>query len=87
MPDLMSGEEVLPSAPSGRSTKRRIIPFVVIAFVLVLLPVSIILRNPVRPASPGALNHAPPPATSSKPRVFAYYYLWWSLAHWKASLG
>ena len=78
---------MLPSAPSGRSTKRRIIPFVVVAFVLVLLPVSIILRGPVRSASPVTQNQAPTPATSSKPRVFAYYYLWWSLAHWKASLG
>jgi hypothetical protein len=110
---------LLPSAPSGRSTKRRIIAFVVVAFVLVLLPVSLILRGPARSGSPvaqksalGAATSSKPgasarssgsgvnsprsgspgaqnqgPATSSKPRVFAYYYLWWSIAHWKASLG
>ena len=111
----------MPSAPSGRSTKRRIIPYVTVAFVLVLLPVSLILRGPARSASPAGQNQnavsatssqprasatssgsrvnsarsdsaviqgkAPAPATSSKPRVFAYYYLWWSLNHWKASLG
>lgn len=26
-------------------------------------------------------------ATTAKPRVFAYYYLWWSANHWKSSLG
>ncbi|MDT4944727.1 MAG: hypothetical protein QOH14_1460 [Pseudonocardiales bacterium] len=25
--------------------------------------------------------------TTAKPRIFAYYYLWWSLDHWKNSLG
>ena len=34
---------------------------------------------------------APPPtaATSgaARPRVFAYYYLWWSVNHWKGALG
>ena len=26
-------------------------------------------------------------ATTAKPQVFAYYYLWWSANHWKSSLG
>jgi hypothetical protein len=26
-------------------------------------------------------------ATTHKPRVFAYYYLWWSKNHWQSSLG
>jgi len=26
-------------------------------------------------------------AATAKPRVFAYYYLWWSANHWKDSLG
>ncbi|HXR41091.1 MAG TPA: hypothetical protein VN738_01720 [Acidothermaceae bacterium] len=25
--------------------------------------------------------------TANSPRVFAYYYLWWSASHWKTSLG
>jgi hypothetical protein len=25
--------------------------------------------------------------TTAKPRVFAYYYLWWSADHWRTSLG
>jgi hypothetical protein len=129
----------LPSAPSGRSTKRRIIPYLTLALVLVLLPGSLILRSPAHSASPAGQDQSavsatssepresatssqpgasatpsqPPasatpsgsrvnsalwdsavvkskavaPATSSKPRVFAYYYLWWSLNHWKTSLG
>src|SRR5438128_380152 len=26
-------------------------------------------------------------ATSGKPPVYAYYYLWWSASHWKSALG
>jgi hypothetical protein len=26
-------------------------------------------------------------ASTAKPRIFAYYYLWWSLSHWKTKLG
>lgn len=25
--------------------------------------------------------------TTSHPRIFAYYYLWWSINHWKSTLG
>jgi hypothetical protein len=34
------------------------------------------------PASPPAAA-----ATATTPRVFAYYYLWWSASHWTSSLG
>jgi hypothetical protein len=29
----------------------------------------------------------PAAAATGKPRIFAYYYLWWSRQHWKSSLG
>lgn len=34
----------------------------------------------------GSPNHRAVAATA-KPRVFAYYYLWWSADHWHSSLG
>jgi membrane-bound inhibitor of C-type lysozyme len=38
--------------------------------------------------APGHNTRASAATTSaSGPRVFAYYYLWWSSAHWKSSLG
>jgi hypothetical protein len=30
---------------------------------------------------------AAPAAPTSQPRMFAYYYLWWSSAHWREKLG
>jgi hypothetical protein len=39
-----------------------------------------------RTAVPGS-GAATVRATAAKPRVFAYYYLWWSSSHWKSSLG
>jgi hypothetical protein len=34
-----------------------------------------------------ATNSPTHAATISRPRAFAYYYLWWSADHWKSSLG
>jgi hypothetical protein len=41
------------------------------------------------PAVTGPAGAQPHPAatTAAKPRVFAYYYLWWSASHWKSALG
>jgi hypothetical protein len=36
-------------------------------------------------AASAARNQAA--AGTGRPRVFAYYYLWWSLNHWKSALG
>lgn len=38
-------------------------------------------------APPAAAQTPPAAATTAKPRVFAYYYLWWSANHWKSALG
>jgi hypothetical protein len=37
---------------------------------------------------PGTSRPGPTaPRTNGGPRVFAYYYLWWSASHWRSSLG
>ncbi|HKC27416.1 MAG TPA: hypothetical protein VKB75_05345 [Jatrophihabitans sp.] len=36
---------------------------------------------------PGRSTPASATTSTSAPRVFAYYYLWWSSAHWKSALG
>jgi hypothetical protein len=38
-------------------------------------------------ATTGTSTTATSAGTTAKPRIFAYYYLWWSLDHWKSSLG
>jgi hypothetical protein len=37
--------------------------------------------------SPGAPAPGAPQAGGRGPRIFAYYYLWWSADHWRQSLG
>jgi hypothetical protein len=50
--------------------------------ILALIPcVAAAVAGRSRPAS------AATGTTSPTPRVFAYYYLWWSSAHWKSALG
>jgi hypothetical protein len=49
-----------------------------LAALLTLVP----LASAATPTSAGAQA-----TTVTHPRVFAYYYLWWSLNHWKSSLG
>jgi hypothetical protein len=42
------------------------------------------------PAGPSGAASASAPqaaAATGRPRVFAYYYLWWSLNHWRSALG
>jgi hypothetical protein len=39
------------------------------------------------PASPSFTGPVPAGPASGHPRVFAYYYLWWSHKHWQDSLG
>jgi hypothetical protein len=48
-----------------------------------VLAASLTVRSFARPAS--AVTGSA--AATSQPRVFAYYYLWWSLNHWKSALG
>ncbi len=38
-------------------------------------------------ASRTAATSAAAAAPAARPRIFAYYYLWWSLNHWKSMLG
>jgi hypothetical protein len=41
----------------------------------------------VLPAHPKPSSATPAATATAKPRVFAYYYLWWSADHWRSSLG
>lgn len=43
-------------------------------------------RHTARTAA-AATTAATGTATTGKPPIFAYYYLWWSLSHWKTQLG
>ena len=36
---------------------------------------------------PAGAQVRPSATTAAKPRVFAYYYLWWSANHWRSALG
>jgi len=63
------------------STRLGTVLAVSVAFALLL--VSVTVHNFTRPAA-AVTNSA---TATSQPRVFAYYYLWWSLNHWKSALG
>jgi hypothetical protein len=41
----------------------------------------------VLPAHEKPSSATPAGPVTAKPRVFAYYYLWWSADHWRSSLG
>lgn len=43
--------------------------------------------HPPRLVLGSTARSATPAAPADAPRVFAYYYLWWSLNHWQKSLG
>ena len=44
---------------------------------------------PISGSSAASPPHAvvAPTSVTGRPRVFAYYYLWWSINHWKGALG
>jgi hypothetical protein len=42
---------------------------------------------PTASGSTAAAGNTVRAATSAKPPVFAYYYLWWSANHWRSALG
>lgn len=56
---------------------------------MLALGASALLTLSLLPAvsSPAAAQVPPGATTATKPRVFAYYYLWWSVNHWKSALG
>jgi hypothetical protein len=60
---------------SGRRTKPVVAAAAAIGLLLGLL---------LQQFGPAA---ATPSAASTGPRIFAYYYLWWSTDHWQSSLG
>ncbi|MDX6701604.1 MAG: hypothetical protein QOF26_1830 [Baekduia sp.] len=41
--------------------------------------------SPAAPAPGSGTHHAP--GAGGGPRIFAYYYLWWSADHWRQALG
>jgi hypothetical protein len=52
------------------------------------LAIELILTATILQALTGPASAATRTAgTTAKPRVFAYYYLWWSLNHWHTALG
>lgn len=50
---------------------------------LALVAVTIIQAS----ARPAAAASRPATAAAGSPRVFAYYYMWWSASHWQSALG
>ncbi len=64
--------------PTSRPSRRKQRLLRSVAALLILLPLAFAAAT-TRPDS----AHA----SASPPRVFAYYYLWWSLNHWKSALG
>jgi hypothetical protein len=65
------------SSPHRHAATPRRLPFIA-ALLAGCLALTAALTN-----SPGHRAAA----TTAKPRVFAYYYLWWSADHWRSSLG
>lgn len=55
------------------------------AVTLLLLALPAVLGPAARAEAPAAPTAAT--AVGTPPRVFAYYYLWWSANHWRSSLG
>jgi hypothetical protein len=53
---------------------------------LIASPVTSSAQVPAASGAAGAGVHANA-ASSAKPPVFAYYYLWWSANHWRSALG
>jgi hypothetical protein len=58
----------------------RRLPLIAILLTLCLSTALAVVHSPSHRA--GAAT-----TTAAKPRVFAYYYLWWSSDHWKTALG
>jgi hypothetical protein len=53
-----------------------------------LLAATLVVVLPARPSGAASASTPQPAAAGSgRPRVFAYYYLWWSMDHWKSALG
>jgi len=69
-----------PSLPRLKNASR---PLMIALGVLALVGVSL-AQAPTGAATKTAASSS---ATVAPPRVFAYYYLWWSASHWKSSLG
>ncbi len=80
-------ESVTKSPVHGGPATRRISTYIAVVIVLALVPLSVSLIAGARQASAVAQSPTDAASTPTKPRVFAYYYLWWSLDHWKSSLG
>jgi hypothetical protein len=55
--------------------------------VIVALAICLGLAAALTTGSPNHRAAATTTASTAKPRVFAYYYLWWSADHWRSSLG
>ena len=70
----------LPPLPRLKNASR---PLMIALGVLALVGVTL-AQAPTGSAAPTAASSS---ATVAPPRVFAYYYLWWSASHWKSSLG
>ena len=67
---------------SGRRTKPVVVTAVAgIALLLGLLVQQLGAANATTSSRPSRGSAATPP------RIFAYYYLWWSTSHWQSSLG
>jgi len=70
----------LPSPPRLKNASR---PLMIALGVLALVGVTLTQA----PTGAATQTSAPSSATVAPPRVFAYYYLWWSASHWKSALG
>ena len=69
-----------PSLPRLKNASR---PLMIALGVLALVGVTL-AQAPTGAATQTAASSS---ATVAPPRVFAYYYLWWSASHWKSALG
>jgi len=70
----------LPSVPRLKNASR---PLMIALGVLALVGVTLAQA----PTGAATQTSAPSSATVAPPRVFAYYYLWWSASHWKSPLA
>jgi hypothetical protein len=82
-----SGEPVLANHAERTSISRRAIAGALSAAIAALLVVSWTGHKLAEPASASVATQRAAIAVATKPRIFAYYYLWWSLDHWKKALG